>query len=141
MRTFQEFLDICEELTGERKERAAAIAGEKRRTNPAIDKKRRQAKWLSGRSSIGKEHPSQGFGSHPDPKKSRAPKKTIANDKSSSGVKKRSLSTSAFNKAGGINWKTGKENVAGYGMPQVDTLPRGKGSKAARRAEALKKKD
>jgi hypothetical protein len=25
MRTFQEFLDICEELTGERKERAAAI--------------------------------------------------------------------------------------------------------------------
>jgi hypothetical protein len=147
MRTFQEFLDICEELTGARKERADAIAGEKsipnrdRHRETEIKKKRGQAKWLSGRSTIGKEHPSQGFGSHPDPKKSRAPKNTIANDKSSPGVKKRKLSTFAFNKAGGINWKLGKENVAGHGMPQVDTLPRGKGSKAARRAEALKKKD
>jgi hypothetical protein len=31
MRTFQEFLYICEELTGERKERAAAIASKKTR--------------------------------------------------------------------------------------------------------------
>jgi hypothetical protein len=38
-------------------------------------------------------------------------------------------------------WKTNTENVPGKGMPQVDTLPRGKGSKAARRAEALKNKE
>ena len=138
MKTFQEFLDICEELTGKRKERAAAIAAEKTRTDDAVRKKRNQAKWLSGRSSIGKEHPSQGFGSHPDPEKSRAPKNTIANHRSSPGVKKKNISRMG---AGRLNWKTGKENVAGYGMPQVDTLPRGKGSKAARRAAALKNKD
>ena len=39
MKTFQEFLDICEELTGERKERAAAIAGKKTRTDDAERKK------------------------------------------------------------------------------------------------------
>lgn len=144
MRTFQEFLDICEELTGERKKRAEEIAAEKSIPNSQlhrereIKKKRSQAKWLSGRSSIGKEHPSQGFGSHPNPKKSRAPKNTIAKDKSSPGVKKRNLPRMG---AGRINWRSGNENVAGHGMPQVDTLPRGKGSKAARRAEALKNKD
>jgi hypothetical protein len=140
MRTFQEFLYICEELTGERKERPAAIASKKTRPDDAERKKRYQAKWLTGRdpSLITKDHPSQGFGSHPDPKKSRAPKNTIANHKSSPGVKKRKLPSMG---AGHISWKSGKENVAGYGMPQVDTLPRGKGSKAARRAEALKNKE
>ena len=129
-------LDLDEELTGERKERADAIATQKTKTDAAGRKKRDQARWLSGRSSIGKEHPSQGFGSHPDPEKSRAPKNTIANHKSSPGVKKKNISRMG---AGRLNWKTGKENVAGHGMPQVDTLPRGKGSKAARRAAALKK--
>jgi hypothetical protein len=140
MRTFQEFLDICEELTGERKERAAAIASKKTRPDDAERKKRSQAKWLTGRdtSLITKEHPSQGFGSHPDPKKSRAPKTAIANNRRGPGVKKRSLPSMG---AGRLSWKFGKENVAGHGMPQVDTLPRGKGSKAARRAEALKNKD
>ena len=135
MRTFQEFLDICEELTGERKERAAAIASKKTRPDDAERKKRSQAKWLTGRdtSLITKEHPSQGFGSHPDPKKSRAPKTAIANNRRGPGVKK-------INSKMNI-WKTNTENVPGTGMPQVDTLPRGKGSKAARRAEALKKKD
>jgi len=129
-------IDLDEELTGERKERADAIATQKTKTDAAGRKKRDQARWLSGRSSIGKEHPSQGFGSHPDPEKSRAPKNTIANHKSSPGVKKKNISRMG---AGRLNWKTGKENVAGHGMPQVDTLPRGKGSKAARRAAALKK--
>jgi hypothetical protein len=140
MKTFQEFLYICEELTGERKERAIAIASRKTTTDGAEGKRKRQANWLSGKSFIGKEHPSQGFGSHPNPQKSRAPKNTIANSRTSPGVKKRKLSSSAFNNAGGVNWKTGKENVAGHGMPQVDTLPRGKGSKAQRRIEALKNK-
>ena len=135
MRTFQEFLDICEELTGERKERAAAIASKKTRPDDAERKKRSQAKWLTGRdtSLITKEHPSQGFGSHPDPKKSRAPKTAIANNRRGPGVKK-------INSKMNI-WKTNTENVPGKGMPQVDTLPRGKGSKAARRAEALKNKE
>jgi hypothetical protein len=76
MRTFQEFLDICEELTGERKERAAAIGSDKRRTDDKGMKKKSQARWLTGKGESGlfKDHPSQGFGSHPDPKKSRAPK-------------------------------------------------------------------
>ena len=140
MRTFQEFLDICEELTGERKERAAAIGSDKRRTDDKGMKKKSQARWLTGKGESGlfKDHPSQGFGSHPDPKKSRAPKTAIANNRRGPGVKKRSLPSMG---AGHISWKSGKENVAGHGMPQVDTLPRGKGSKAARRAEALKKKD
>ena len=142
--SYLEVYQVDEELTGARKERANAIAGEKSIPNSQlhreteIKKKRSQAKWLAGRSSSGKEHPSQGFGSHPDPKKSRAPKNTIANSRTSPGIKKRKLSTFAFNKAGGTNLKTGSENVAGHGMPQVDTLPRGKGSKAARRAAALK---
>jgi hypothetical protein len=69
-------------------------------------KKRYQAKWLTGRdpSLITKDHPSQGFGSHPDPKKSRAPKNTIANHKSSPGVKKRKLPSMG---AGHISWKSG----------------------------------
>ena len=135
MRTFQEFLDICEELTGKRKERAAAIASKKTRPDDAERKKRSQAKWLTGRdtSLITKNHPSQGFGSHPDPKKSRAPKTAIANNRRGPGVKK-------INSKMNI-WKTNTENVPGKGMPQVDTLPRGKGSKAARRAEALKNKE
>ena len=134
------YANLDEELTGERKERAAAIAAQKTRTDAAGRKKRNQAKWLSGRSttSTGKEHPSQGFGSHPDPKKSKAPKYTIANHRSSPGVKKRNIPSMG---SGKLNWKTGKENVAGHGMPQVDTLPRGKGSKAARRAAALNKEE
>ena len=140
MRTFQEFLDICEELTGERKERATAISGEKTRTDAAGDKKRRQARWLSGRdefSSIGRKgHPSQKFGSAADPKKTRAPKHSIANNKRGPGVKK--MKPAWTNISVDVNRP---ENVPGHGMPQVDTLPRGKGSKAARRAEALKNKD
>ena len=92
MKTFQEFLYICEELTGERKERAAKIAGEKTQTDEAGDKKRRQARWLSGKDKFtsigGKGHPSQKFGSHPDPKNTRAPKYTIANNRRGPGVKK-----------------------------------------------------
>ena len=135
MRTFQEFLDICEELTGERKERAAAIGSDKRRTDDKGMKKKSQARWLTGKgeSVLFKDHPSQGFGSHPDPKKSRAPKTAIANNRRGPGVKK-------INSKMNI-WKTNTENVPGKGMPQVDTLPRGKGSKAARRAEALKNKE
>ena len=65
MRTFQEFLDICEELTGERKERAAAIGSDKRRTDDKGMKKKSQARWLTGKGESGlfKDHPSQGFGS------------------------------------------------------------------------------
>jgi hypothetical protein len=126
------YYNLDEELTGERKERAAAIAAEKTRTDADGTKKRDQARWLSGRSSFGKVHPSQGYGSHPDPKKTRAPKNAIANSRTSPGVKK--IKPYSI-------WKTGNENVPGHGMPQVDTLPRGKGSKAARRAAALKKEE
>lgn len=135
MRTFQEFSSICEELTGERRKRAEEISSQKSIPNaelhlkPQIMKKRRQARWLAGKE---KDHPSQGFGSHEDPKNTRAPKNTIANSRTSPGVKKRKSSSI---------WKTGDENVPGKGMPQVDTLPRGKGSKAKRRAEALKKEN
>ena len=112
---------LAEELQGKAGERGEQLL-KKTKGKPNSFKKNSRINWLLGKS---KQHPSHEYGtvsrSAEEKGQSRAPKQTKAKK---GQTKKQGVKT-----LGG-----GGGNVGTYGMPQKDTLPRGKGNKAARRA-------
>jgi len=119
---------IGEELQGKAREKGEQLL-KKTEGKPNQFRKNSKIKWLLGKSQ---SHPSHEYGtisrSASEKGQSRAPKQVHAQK---GQTKKQGVKT--FGGGGG--------NVGSYGMPQKDTLPRGKGSKAARRAENLKKEE
>ena len=115
----EEMLD--EELQGKAREKGEELL-KKTKGKPNSFQKNSRINWLLGKS---KKHPSHEYGtvsrSAEEKGQSRAPKQTKARK---GQTKKQGVKT-----LGG-----GGGNVGSYGMPQKDTLPRGKGNKAARRA-------
>jgi len=115
----EEMLD--EELQGKAREKGEELL-KKTKGKPNSFQKNSRINWLLGKS---KHHPSHEYGtvsrSAEEKGQSRAPKQTKARK---GQTKKQGVKT-----LGG-----GGGNVGSYGMPQKDTLPRGKGNKAARRA-------
>jgi hypothetical protein len=115
----EEMLD--EELQGKAREKGEELL-KKTKGKPNSFQKNSRINWLLGKS---KQHPSHEYGtvsrSAEEKGQSRAPKQTKARK---GQTKKQGVKT-----LGG-----GGGNVGSYGMPQKDTLPRGKGNKAARRA-------
>jgi len=115
----EEMLD--EELQGKAREKGEELL-KKTKGKPNSFQKNSRINWLLGKS---KKHPSHEYGtvsrSAEEKGQSRAPKQTKARK---GQTKKQGVKT--FGGGGG--------NVGSYGMPQKDTLPRGKGNKAARRA-------
>ena len=115
----EEMLD--EELQGKAREKGEELL-KKTKGKPNSFQKNSRINWLLGKS---KNHPSHEYGTvsrgAEEKGQSRAPKQTKARK---GQTKKQGVKT-----LGG-----GGGNVGSYGMPQKDTLPRGKGNKAARRA-------
>jgi hypothetical protein len=112
---------VDEELQGKAREKGEELL-KKTKGKPNSFQKNSRINWLLGKS---KQHPSHEYGtvsrSAEEKGQSRAPKQTKARK---GQTKKQGVKT-----LGG-----GGGNVGSYGMPQKDTLPRGKGNKAARRA-------
>lgn len=112
---------VDEELQGKAREKGEELL-KKTKGKPNQFMKNSRINWLLGKS---KHHPSHEYGtvsrSAEEKGQSRAPKQTKARK---GQTKKQGVKT-----LGG-----GGGNVGSYGMPQKDTLPRGKGNKAARRA-------
>src|SRR6056300_726261 len=112
---------LAEELQGKARERGEQLL-KKTKGKPNSFEKNSKINWILGKN---KKHPSHEYGtvsrSAEEKGQSRAPKQTKAKK---GQTKKQGVKT-----IGG-----GGGNVGTYGMPQKDTLPRGKGNKAARRA-------
>ena len=112
---------LDEELQGKAREKGEQLL-RKTKGTPNSFHKNSKINWLLGKS---KNHPSHEYGTVSRSKEesggSRAPKQTKAQK---GQTKKQGVKT--FGGGGG--------NVGSHGMPQKDTLPRGKGNKAARRA-------